>query len=197
MNNSYKIGIFFPTLIHEYVFDDFNNKDLVEFCYKEKNKDPIGQRNSNRGGWHSDDFSIGKDENVISTVLSKGLGQSILSSVIPTVKVSVTYWIMINPPNTYNTSHTHPEAHLSGVMWIKTQDKCGDLKFNNPAEFHGFVELKCYLQEVKDQTSAYSSYLFCPTQGKMLTFPSSLRHEVHVNESNEDRIAVSYNIRFS
>ena len=104
---------------------------------------------------------------------------------------------MINSPNTYNTSHTHPEAHLSGVMWIKTQDKCGDIEFDNPAEFTGFSEIKSYIDEVKEKTCTYLSYSFYPKQGKMLTFPASLRHEVQVNESNEDRIAVSYNIRFS
>ena len=104
---------------------------------------------------------------------------------------------MINPPTSYNTSHTHPEAHLSGVMWIKTPDKCGDIQFNNPAEFSGFVELNAYIDEVKDKTCTFGSILYTPKVGKMLTFPASLRHEVKANESSEDRIAVSYNIRMS
>ena len=197
MSRNYKIGLIFPTIIHEYEFDKFDNNDLIKFCYEQKDKDPIGQKLSNRGGWHSKDFSIGKDENIISTILSEGLGKSVFTSIISPLKVGVTYWIMINSPNTYNTSHTHPEAHLSGVMWIKTQNKCGDIEFDNPADFTGFTEVKNYIDEVKEKTCTYLSYSFYPKQGKMLTFPSALRHKVLLNKSNEDRIAVSYNIRFT
>ena len=31
MNKNYKIGMIFPCLIHEYVFDKFNNKELIKF----------------------------------------------------------------------------------------------------------------------------------------------------------------------
>ena len=104
---------------------------------------------------------------------------------------------MINPPSTYNTSHTHPEAHLSGVMWIKIPKNSGEISFNNPFEFSGYVEIKSYLEEVRNQTGFHPTYIVHPKSGKLITFPSSLRHEVKVNESNEDRIAVSYNIRIS
>jgi len=33
-----------------------------------------------------------------------------------------------------------------------------------------------------------------PEVGKMLTFPSALRHDVSVNNSQEDRISISYNM---
>ena len=104
---------------------------------------------------------------------------------------------MINPPNTYNTSHTHPEAHFSGVMWIKTPKKCGDISFNNPCEFSGYIEMHSYLDEVREQTGVHPTYKFHPESGKIITFPSSLRHEVKINESDEDRISVSYNIHIS
>jgi uncharacterized protein (TIGR02466 family) len=54
-----------------------------------------------------------------------------------------------------------------------------------------------YLEEVREQTGVHPTYKFHPESGKMITFPSFLRHEVKENESDEDRIAVSYNIRLS
>ena len=194
--NNYTLKMLFPTCIHEYVYDKFDADQLIDFCYEQKNKNPEGQFNSNRGGWHSLFYTV-NDDNIISKTLTDGLGKSIFTALNPKLGVSVSYWIMINPPNSYNTSHTHPDAHLSGVMWIKTSENSGDLMVTNPFDFSGFVECHSYLKEVQDNTGFYPTYNFYPTVGKMLTFPASLRHEVKVNESNEDRIAVSYNIRIS
>ena len=196
MNEDYTVRLLFPSCIHEYNFDEFNEEELTNFCYDQKNKNPEGLLNSNRGGWHSHFYDI-TDENVISKALRTGLGKSIFTAIDPSLGASVSYWIMINPPNSYNTSHTHPESHLSGVMWIKIPKNSGDLVFNNPAEFSGFVESKSYLKEVQDNTTSCATFRFHPSSGKMLTFPASLRHEVKVNESDQDRIAVSYNIRIS
>ena len=193
--NDYTVTMLFPTCIHEYVYKKFEKKDLIDFCYKEKEKNPDGLFNSNRGGWHSPFFNLIKDDNIISKTLSKGLGKSIFTSINPNLAVNVQYWIMINYPNTYNTSHTHPDAHLSGVMWIKSKKNSGDLLLNNPFDFTGYVECHSYIDEFRKNTAFYPTYKFEPTVGKLLTFPSSLRHEVAINESDEDRIAVSYNIR--
>ena len=42
-----------------------------------------------------------------------------------------------------------------------------------------------------------ANFLYPSISCKIITFPASLIHEVKVNESNEDRIAISYNIRIS
>ena len=194
--NNYDVQMLFPVCFHQYLFDEFDSDGLIEFCYEQKEKDLNGQIKSNRGGWHSHFYDI-TDENVISKALRTGLGKSIFTAIDPSLGASVSYWIMINPPNSYNTSHTHPESHLSGVMWIKIPKNSGDLVFNNPAEFSGFVESKSYLKEVQDNTTSCATFRYHPSSGKIITFPASLRHEVKVNESNEDRIAISYNIRIS
>ncbi len=194
--NNYNLRMLFPTCIHEYVFDKFDADELINFCYKQKEKNPEGQINSNRGGWHSPFYDF-TDDNIITKTLAEGLGKSVFTSMQPNLVFNISYWIMINPPNSYNTSHTHPDAHLSGVMWIKTPENSGNLRFNNPYEFSGYTECNSYIEEVQDNTGFFPTYYFYPMVGKMLTFPSSLRHEVFVNESNEDRIAVSYNIKIS
>ena len=193
--SNYTVKMLFPTCIHEYVYEKFKKKELIDFCYKQKEQNPEGLFNSNRGGWHSPFYNLSKDENIISKTLSKGLGKSVFTSINSNLGVNVQYWIMINPVNSYNTSHTHPDAHLSGVMWIKSDNKSGDLLVNSPFDFTGFVECHSYIDEFKQNTAFYPTYKFEPITGKMLTFPSSLRHEVTVNKSNEDRIAVSFNIR--
>ena len=191
--NNYTARMIFPTVIHEYLYDKFNEKEAIDFCYKQREIDPKGKVISNRGGWHSNFFNV-TDDNIISHTLGKGLGKSIFTSLDPSLEISIIYWIMINSPNSYNTSHTHPDSHFSGVLWLKIPEKSGKIKFDNPLSHTGFVEASSYLDEVKDQTAFYHSMIFDPEVGKMLTFPSALRHEVFPNESDEDRISISYNI---
>ena len=191
--NNYTARMIFPTVIHEYLYDKFNEKEAIDFCYKQRELDPKGKVISNRGGWHSNFFNV-TDDNIISHTLGKGLGKSIFTSLDPSLEISIIYWIMINCPNSYNTSHTHPDSHFSGVLWLKIPEKSGKIKFDNPLSHTGFVEASSYLDEVKDQTAFYHSMIFDPEVGKMLTFPSALRHEVFPNESDEDRISISYNI---
>ena len=196
MKQNYTVRLLFPSVMHEYSFEEFNQEELIKFCYEQKEIDPVGQVNSNRGGWHSKYFDI-IEENIISKTLRTGLGKSLFTSIDLKLGVTVSYWIMINKPNTYNTSHTHPDSHFSGVMWIKTPKNSGNLVFNNPAEFSGYTELNSYIEEVRDNTSASGTYRYTPEHAKIISFPAALRHEVKVNESDEDRIAVSYNIRIS
>ena len=183
----------FPTIIHEYNYDEINDSDIINFCYEQKELNLDGQVKSNRGGWHSQFFNMNND-NIISHTLAKGFGKSIFTSLEPSLEISITYWIMINCPNSYNTSHTHPDSHFSGVLWVKVPENSGKIKFDNPFSHTGFVEASSYLDEVKNQTAFFHTMTFDPKVGKMLTFPSTLRHEVMPNESDEDRIAISYNM---
>ena len=191
--NKYTVRMIFPTIMHDYYYEKINEKDAIDFCYEQKKLDPEGKEISNRGGWHSDFFNI-KDDNIISHILTEGLSQSIFTALNPSLELSITYWIMINCPNSYNTSHTHPDAHFSGVLWLKVPENSGKIKFDNPFNHSGYTEILSYLPELKDQTGFYNGMSYDPKVGRMISFPSSLRHEVGINESNEDRIAISYNI---
>tara|TARA_A100001011_G_scaffold380651_1_gene448219 strand:+ start:1322 stop:1939 length:618 start_codon:yes stop_codon:yes gene_type:complete len=198
MKKNYQARLAFPTVFHEYSFNkkDFKKNKLIDFCYAEKKQNPKGLKRSNRGGWHSRVININED-NPISSHLKNGLGKSVFTTLSQKLSVHVEYWIMINSPNTYNCSHTHPNSHLSGVFWINAPKKSGDLKFINPSNFQTYVELQSYVEAFKLDTNVYESYIFTPTVGKMVTFPSHVIHEVLNNESNEDRIAVSYNVTLS
>ena len=198
MKKNYQARLAFPTVFHEYNFNkkDFKKNKLIDFCYAEKKQNPKGLKRSNRGGWHSRIYNINED-NLISEHLKKGLGKSVFTTLKQTLQVNVTYWIMINSPNTYNCSHTHPNSHLSGVFWINAPKNSGDLKFINPSNFEAYVELHCYVNQFQLDTNVYESYIYTPTAGKMVSFPSHVTHEVLDNKSNEDRIAVSYNATLS
>ena len=199
MNQNYQLRLIFPLAFHEYTFEkeDFNKDELVDFCYTQKKLNPKGIDRSNRGGWHSRIFDIKKEkESPISIVLAKGLGKSVFTSCNQQLAVHVEYWIMINHKNTSNSMHTHPRAHLSGVMWIKAPENSGDLRIMNPNHFESHSEIRSYIKDVKQNTNIHESYHYLPIEGKMVTFPPHVYHEVKENKSEEDRIAVAYNISF-
>ena len=200
MKKNYLARLVFPTLFHEYIFKkvDFkkDKKELIDFCYAQKKLHPKGILRSNYGGWHSPIYKI-EDNNPISKYLKKGLGNSVFIMLKKNVAVKISYWIMINNPNSYNTNHTHPNSHLSGVFWIKAPKKSGELKFISPTCFESYGENKSYLEQFTKDTNAFEAYRYTPTEGVMVTFPSHIAHEVRRNESKNDRIAVSYNINLN
>ena len=195
MTENYLARLVFPSVFHEYIFKkkDFKKNELIKFCYEQKKIQPDGLSRSNQGGWHSRIYNINED-NPISELLKKGLGKSVFTTLQQTLRVDVSYWIMINSPNTYNCGHTHPNSHLSGVVWVKTTKKSGDLKFTNPNCFEKYNELKSYIEKFKTDTNVFEASHYLPIEGKMITFPSHIFHEVQLNKSKQDRIAISYNI---
>ena len=90
MNNDYTVRMIFPTLMHEYLYDKINVKEIVDFCYKQKELNLEGQIKSNRGGWHSQYFNL-NDDNIISHTLGEGFGKSIFTSLNQSLKITITY----------------------------------------------------------------------------------------------------------
>ena len=195
MIDNYQARLVFPSDFHEYTFkeSDFNKDQLVDFCYLQKKLHPEGLHRSNNGGWHSPIFKL-EDQNPISSHIEKGLSNSVFTTLEKYIAVKVEYWIMINNPNSYNIAHTHPNSDLSGVFWIKTPEESGKLKFVNPSCFQAYLEINSYVSKFTSDTNVHEAYIYTPKEGMIITFPSHTLHEVEQNKSEEDRIAVSYNI---
>ena len=105
-------------------------------------------------------------------------------------------WFNINGKGHYNTSHHHPETTIAGVLWLKTPKDCGSFYFESPHEFaeYGFQQMQ--KQEMIDQYLACPTYRIFPNEGLMILFPSHMRHAVEINQSDEDRISLAFNIDF-
>ena len=112
------------------------------------------------------------------------------------VDYKIDAWININKKGDYNIKHNHPTSDLSGVLWIKCPEKCGEIVFTSPYNFVGFKEHELYSDKFQKEHSAYLAYNFQPKEGFLLLFPSHLEHRVNENQSDEDRISVAFNMRF-
>ena len=194
MDLNYKTVNIFPVPIHRFDVNGFDQiqNELIDYIYKIREKEPVGNVFSNRGGWQSKSFNISNEADPLHKFLIDSIGG--LHVIKKEVNFVIDAWVNINGHNCYNIKHDHPTANLSGVLWIKCPKECGNIVFESPVEFQTYTEIKSYTEEFKNSNNYFHTYYFLPTEGRILLFPSHLQHEVFENKSNEDRISVSFNI---
>lgn len=178
-----------------------DNKLLENLAYKEKEKDKNGRKVSNNGYQTKDlDFNLYKflfDEVSKSAIdFYKNFGVQIRNHKF------VNFWINISGKHNYNRLHAHGNCFLSGAYYIKVPKNSGNIVFENPNlkvedTFSSFFEGDGQVL-IKDY-NVYNSteWHFTPKVGQLLIFPSYLRHYVEANQSDEDRISLSFNIRIN
>ena len=184
----------FPSLVVRTECDDFNSikKELIDWVYSHQEKTESVNK-SNQGGWQSPDLDL-EDKTF------KKFVQYIKSHIDTSLfyhKVSYEFdnaWININKKGDSNSFHAHPGADLSGVLWIKTPDDCGNLSFLSPNNYTEYKIISVVSEEIKEQTNYYDAYQFEAMEGCMILFPSHLYHSVEVSQSNEDRISIAFNL---
>ena len=195
MNINYTTENIFPVPIHIFNVNGFEKiqNDLIDYAYDLKNKEPKGVLFSNCGGWQSSCFLVNNENDILQSFLMDCLGE--FPPIKKSVDLIVSAWLNINPPNSFNSMHSHPDCNLAGVLWIKTPKDCGNIVFQSPFDFQIYKEVESYTEEFKSQNKYFHKYNFIPIEGRILVFPSHLEHQVKPNESKEDRISVSFNIR--
>ena len=195
MDLSYNTVNIFPVPIHIFDVNGFSEiqDELIDFVYKMREKDPVGHTISNRRGWQSSCFSIDTEDDVLKLFLTNCL--AVFPPIKKSVKLFVSAWVNINPPEAFNMKHNHPTSDLSGVLWIKSQKDCGNIIFESPRSFATHQEIECYNEDFKENNNYFHSFAFNPVAGRIMVFPSHLEHHVDFNNSQEDRISVSFNMR--
>ena len=102
-------------------------------------------------------------------------------------------WSIINKKNSYNESHIHPNNLLSSVYYVRAPKDCGKIIFNNPNQ----VSLNRFPKDLKKTEFSANIQKIEPKEGNLLLFPSYLWHSVETNNSDEDRVIVSFNVSLS
>jgi len=182
----YHLEGIFPHLLHNLHVDI--SKDLLDFCYEQKKRDPVGVQISNFGGWQSKPFY---NDNTIGHHLIENI-LSLTSEVFIQPPVLGNWWININKHGAYNSMHQHPGSHMSGVIWIQIPKDSGNLFFPNPDYFCKQKEINLTKPFLK-QTEGYQIE---PKEGDVVLFSSCLQHKVNPNLSDDERISISFNARF-
>jgi len=188
----------FPQPVIHYKIENYKkqNEDLENYIKDLYHKNTEGLKRSNIDGWHSPDFEF-KDKNTAAFKFFISLEKyiidvfSVLGWKYNLNKIIMSnMWAIINKKNNFNLPHIHPNCYLSAAYYVKTHDGCGKIKFTNPniASRHRFPLIE------KKTDFNQNGIEIEPKEGDLLFFPAYLTHEVLKNQSEKERIVISFNI---
>jgi uncharacterized protein (TIGR02466 family) len=100
-------------------------------------------------------------------------------------------WANVNPPGSYHPTHAHPNNFLSGVYYVDAPGSGTDLVFQDPRP----ISIMPWSGKPTRMTANASTAQ--PQPGRMVIFPSWLRHHVPTNEGTTERISISFNLMFT
>jgi uncharacterized protein (TIGR02466 family) len=99
-------------------------------------------------------------------------------------------WANINPPGSYHPTHNHPNNYLSGVYYVEVSDGAPDIIFQDPRPI-SIMPWSGKLNRVTANAQSEQA-----VAGRMIIFPSWLRHHVPSNYGTRERISISFNLMF-
>ena len=180
----------FPLKVYNFLFKDKDrfNSELIKAINKyKKNEDSIEK--SNKGGYHSlldiHLKSIDVFDELNNRILDVVNGIIIESDYkhLDKIEELSSMWFIVNKENDYNTNHMHPGSWFSGAYYVKVPDNESKyLVFEDP------IQIRNYNQDTPN------SYMKKVIEGMLLIFPGWVNHAVPKNDTNEERIVISFNI---
>ena len=103
-------------------------------------------------------------------------------------------WILVHKKGDFSPKHYHRNSWLSGIYYYKVNPNSGRVVFSNTPPFSWTCSLMDPSSEVEDFNSINShEYRVTPKEGDLFLFPSQLEHKSYPNESDDDRISISFN----
>ncbi len=185
----------FPSLVWTTLFDDrveFNAR-ILEAAEQLRRKDPVGTTKTNVNGWQSPNTIQNLSEfdplNLRIIQVCQRIAES--QHFMPNMVFQHQAWINFNPPGASNKLHFHANCHFSGIYYISLKaPECGSIYFRDPR-----VASRMLTYPATEPTDFTAEELrMPPEEGRMYVFPGWLEHGVEVNESDQDRVSIAFNV---
>ena len=184
-----KIEIFNESIIIDSLQNPELNKEILKVL--EESKKGQGVFKSNFGGFQTNTI---ENQLIAETILKQSIKciTDNYQSKIKKIKFELlNMWINENLKNSFNIPHVHPGSHFSGVYYIETTKKNGELIFFKDGG-SSLINLGDFLNY--DDSNFYK---IKPQKDMFILFPSSLKHMVTPHSENGKRISISFNIKLS
>ena len=201
MTDNKEILKFFPQPIFKYKIDSYQewNAQLLDYIYELKEDDESGIERSNINGWHSKPFDL-KKKNSIQHKFFLNITKYVFDvlksygwKADPEKIICSEMWAIINKKNNFNLLHTHPNSYLSAAYYAKAPKNSGNFIIEDPLS----VSRHSYpIIETKTEFNTKVVGLDIE-EGDLLIFPAYLPHKVGKNNTDEDRVVVSFNININ
>ena len=201
----------FPIGLWRFVWPSAPNEEMVKWIYDNVSTDGVvidqqsvfsetygrEQDNSAAGGWQSGPIATLEEFNPILKFI-QFIGKEIAETVgIEQLGMEIGMWANLNRQYAYNTIHSHPGCHFSGVYYAKVpKGDCGDLVIYNP-DFWTSVWLPPDGDMVGNIKTPDGQKYNCKAEENVCyAFRSNQLHEVSRNNTEEDRISFAFNIKY-
>lgn len=168
---------------------DLDNEKLAAWALDMEEKGD-GRTVSNQGGYQSND--IMDPPEVLEPLYNElnNFGNDLCQRIGIAPIVIDNMWVNVNRYRDFNWPHSHNQATVSGVYYVKTPPDCGYIQFQNPtADFENPWTV------VGDDNPYTADGWWMPCEeGTVYLFPSHVRHGVQPNQNKtEPRISISFN----
>ena len=188
-----KRELHFPTPIYHFDIKDKSlNTQLEKNIMNWMNQDK-GVTRTNVRGWHSTTNIHTKPEySRLVKALHEAQDKIYIEEHYDSEPFLGNMWANVNPPGGYNRAHLHPNCTWSGVYYIKTPEKCGELKLKDARTGAEMSSPKMKKSNTLPER-LWREVTYIPVAGRCIMFPAWLIHCVAPNDSNDIRISVSFN----
>lgn len=206
VKNKFNRRILFPTFLYDIKVAEAAelNTKLLQNIYKERELDEKGLQRSNLkglGGWHSKNSLHQKDEfrPLANKIVRAGDRISSNLGYNPEFRLAIgQMWSIVNPPGSANRAHIHPNCLWSGVYYVQTPEKSGDIEFIDPRT-QNLAHQPAFHSGQKRLPATVPVAQITPSAGQMLIFPNWLYHSVAPNlstdtEEKADRVVIAFNL---
>lgn len=102
-------------------------------------------------------------------------------------------WINILAPGGVHTGHIHPQAAVSGTLYLEVPPGAAPIRFEDPRLP---LMMAAPPRRARARMENRRHITMTPAPGVVLLWESWLRHEVPMNDAGADRISVSFNYRW-
>lgn len=190
-----------PLVVHDWPNSEQFNQNFEELIRhsEDNDKDGFGVR-SNAGGWQSPGNLITWNDPVVEVFRQRieKMVTNLLQEVARdtgknrSFELLIDAWANINRNGDYNVVHTHPNCMYSGVYYVhpgepeKTIPYSGLLEILDPREAANYVQIRHSIFDGREFVENIP--------GRMLLWPSWLKHWVHPYQGKGERISVAFNV---
>jgi uncharacterized protein (TIGR02466 family) len=194
----------FVTAIAKAMVYNFEKASLINHILHLEKTTQSSSR-SNAGGWQSFHYDHTKYDNPYAAELMTDNILPVLDQIaeswgFPKTK-NLSYWYNVNRRYNYNHSHYHPQALLSGVIYLKVPTMSGRISFTRAAsEADRMSFITAYQLESNnlcpDNPNINVGQWEVPQENLMIIFPGHLEHHVEQNQCpdpDDVRISISFN----
>jgi uncharacterized protein (TIGR02466 family) len=193
-------GLYFPTSIYcdELPLADAERERFRNFLYTEREKRNQPFRSMSEGSF----TSYNSNDALHATTLFAPLFEKVVVHATRYAQEMgadvqafrpgfLNSWGNIYPKGEYVRQHNHPNSVMSGVYYLDCPPGTGGTHFINPLEYARAMDYPAFAER---NMKNFEEVYFDEQPGRIILFPGWLKHYTEANQSDQDRVILSFNL---